>query len=184
MAEDKAKFPAPEDSDADDVVLALETANALWGRSDSKEAIRWLRRAAEAAEEAGNDMRSLTLARTAADLTTQLEDEGRPTMVQAPTPSRPPPSKPIASTPPPKPLRGMWFASMNLMSCSAGMRRSLLPGILYPRKCPRSNHLATTVFAASGPNMAPPTATPRPNNTPSCHSSLAYAISANDGWLP
>ena len=75
MAETKAKFPSPEDSDAEDVVLALETANALWGRSDAKEAIRWLRRAAEAAEEAGDDMRALTLARTAADLTTQVEKD-------------------------------------------------------------------------------------------------------------
>jgi hypothetical protein len=111
MAETKAKFPSPEDSDAEDVVLALETANALWGRSDAKEAIRWLRRAAEAAEEAGDDVRALTLARTAADLTTQVEQEApapaakttksspaaAPRPAQAPAATRP--AKPVASAP-------------------------------------------------------------------------------------
>jgi hypothetical protein len=114
MAETKAKFPSPEDSDAEDVVLALETANALWGRSDAKEAIRWLRRAAEAAEEAGDDMRALTLARTAADLTTQVEKDtpapaakaAASSPASAPRPSQaasaPRPAKPAAATSPAK----------------------------------------------------------------------------------
>jgi len=106
MADSKAKFPAPESSDPDDVVLALETANALWGRGDAREAIRWLRRAAEAAEEAGDDMRSLRLARTAADITTQLDSEGasagpaRPSTLSATPPPKPvsiPPAKPVAA---------------------------------------------------------------------------------------
>jgi hypothetical protein len=98
MAITKGRFPAPEDNDADDVVLALETANALWRRGDSREAIRWLRRAAEAAEETGNDMRALSLARTAAELTGDLENSA-----SAPASGFPPASAPRASKPPAQP---------------------------------------------------------------------------------
>jgi hypothetical protein len=105
MADSKAKLPAPESDDPDDVVLALETAKALWGRGDPKEAIRWLRRAAEAAETAGNDMRSLTLARTAAELASQVQDEAQeaqaasaPPAARAPAPVATPP-KPAAKAP-------------------------------------------------------------------------------------
>ena len=45
----------------------------MWGRGDKHEAVRWLRRAAEAASDAGSDMRALSLARSAADLTQALE---------------------------------------------------------------------------------------------------------------
>ena len=107
MAESKPKFPAPEDGDAEDVVLALETANALWGREDSREAIRWLRRAAEAAEEAGNDMRAVGLARTAADLSSQPDKakEAAPAKSSASSqPSSPQATQPAATpTPPDKP---------------------------------------------------------------------------------
>jgi hypothetical protein len=68
MSDPTLQFPEPEADDADDVVLSLETAGALWKKGDAHEAIRWLRRAAEAAEEAGNDLRAVALARAAADL--------------------------------------------------------------------------------------------------------------------
>ncbi len=60
--------PAVEDSDSDDVRWALETANAVWGRGDIREALQWIRRAAEAAAEVGADMRAVHLAKSAADL--------------------------------------------------------------------------------------------------------------------
>src|SRR5690606_30410099 len=41
---------------------------------DTHEALRWLKRAAESAEEAGDDVRSLSLAKAAAELRAQLED--------------------------------------------------------------------------------------------------------------
>jgi hypothetical protein len=62
-------FPAPEPSDTEDVAWTLQTAGTMWARGDAHEAVRWLRRAAEAASDAGNDERALTLARSAADLT-------------------------------------------------------------------------------------------------------------------
>ena len=63
------KVPEPEASDAEDVVWALQTAATMWSRGDSDGTIRWLRKAAESASDAGDDMRALTLAKKAADLT-------------------------------------------------------------------------------------------------------------------
>jgi hypothetical protein len=67
------EFPQPEPDDADEVVLALKTAGSLWTSGEKLEAIRWLRKAQESADGAGNDMRSLTLARAAAELTEAAE---------------------------------------------------------------------------------------------------------------
>jgi hypothetical protein len=84
-------FPAPKPGDSDEVQLALETASALWSKGDAREALRWLRRAAETAGDAGDDLRAVGLARAAADLSAEL---------QIP-PSIPPPgmSRPIAARP-------------------------------------------------------------------------------------
>ncbi|MBE7485720.1 MAG: hypothetical protein HS104_37835 [Polyangiaceae bacterium] len=66
-------FPAPETGDPEDVAWNLQTGGTMWGRGDHHEAVRWLRRAAEAASDAGSDMRAVALARAAADLTVALE---------------------------------------------------------------------------------------------------------------
>jgi len=55
-------------TDSEDVAWALQTAEALWKRSERLDAIVWLRRAAQAAGEAEDDDRALTLARGAAEL--------------------------------------------------------------------------------------------------------------------
>ncbi len=81
-------LPAPAPEDGEDVVLALETASTLWKRGDTQDAIRWLRRAAESAEEAGDDTRALALARTAADLSSGSERGA-----VRPSSSRPQPTK-------------------------------------------------------------------------------------------
>ena len=65
------RTPGPSLSDSDDVLLALETAQALEVRGDIAEAARWLRRAAHEAEKQGNDSRVLALAHAAADLTSR-----------------------------------------------------------------------------------------------------------------
>ena len=78
MPELSSKFPNAEPSDPEGVVLALETARALWLRRDRQEAVRWIRRAAENAEEAGEDARAVALARAAADLMTETESRSEP----------------------------------------------------------------------------------------------------------
>ncbi len=101
-------FPSASPSDGDGVRDNLETAKALWDQGDQKEAVRWLQRAATAAEEAGDDARSLSLARHAADLAAQVA----PLSTRSPdeVPRRPPgesgapPSlRRSTSAPPPRP---------------------------------------------------------------------------------
>ncbi len=70
---ESVEFPLPGPGDPEDVAWALETAGALWARGDAREAVRWLRRAAETASDAGLDGRAVALARVAADLTTELK---------------------------------------------------------------------------------------------------------------
>jgi hypothetical protein len=61
-------FPSPLANDADDVVIALKSARSLWDSADCAEAARWLRKAASAAQEAGDDDRALELAKRAGDI--------------------------------------------------------------------------------------------------------------------
>ena len=87
--------PQPELSDSDDVLLALETARALETQGEFREAARWLRRAADEAEQQGNDERVLALARAAADLTNLV---GSSPPGPAETPTIPPPSPGVLDT--------------------------------------------------------------------------------------
>jgi hypothetical protein len=102
--------PAPEPTDSDDVALALETARALEAQGESGEAARWLRRAADQADQEGNDLRVVTLARAAADLTSPTSGS-MPRSIQPPPPKPPPWSAPPPrasappGTPPPPPAR-------------------------------------------------------------------------------
>src|ERR1700733_6406733 len=65
-------IPPARKTDAEDVVWALQTADALWKRNERVDAIVWLRRAAQAAGEAEDDERAVALARNAAELTELL----------------------------------------------------------------------------------------------------------------
>src|SRR5580693_7568979 len=65
-------IPLTLETDAEDVAWALQTADALWKRNERVDAIVWLRRAAQAAGEAEDDDRALTLARGAAELAERL----------------------------------------------------------------------------------------------------------------
>ncbi len=48
--------------------MALKSARSLWEAADNAQAARWLRKAATAAEEAGDDRRSLELAKAASEV--------------------------------------------------------------------------------------------------------------------
>jgi hypothetical protein len=71
-------IPPTIDSDAEDVVWALQTAEALWKRNERVDAIVWLRRAAQAAGDAEDDDRALALARGAAELAEWIADNPYP----------------------------------------------------------------------------------------------------------
>jgi hypothetical protein len=83
-----AAIPHALDNDAEDVAWALQTAEALWKRNERIDAIVWLRRAAQAAGEADDDDRALTLARDAAELAEWIAQNPAPDAVR----SAPPPT--------------------------------------------------------------------------------------------
>ena len=79
-----APIPPPHADDDEDVNWALSTASALWGRGERAEALKWLRRAAEAASDADADARSLELFKLAADISTRLSHPPPPPSVPVP----------------------------------------------------------------------------------------------------
>ncbi len=78
MSESFSELPEVEPQDPESVAVAIETARALFRTGDRLDALRWLRRAAERAEEAGDDLRAVNLARSAADLSTELQSSVPP----------------------------------------------------------------------------------------------------------
>ena len=66
-------MPTSEPTDSGDTRWALQTAMTLWGQGERREALQWVRRAAEAAAEAGQDDRALVLAKAGAELRSHLE---------------------------------------------------------------------------------------------------------------
>ncbi|HEY3254635.1 MAG TPA: hypothetical protein VGJ91_11830, partial [Polyangiaceae bacterium] len=100
-------LPEVEPLDPEPVAVAVETARALFRSGEQMEALRWLRRAAERAEESGDDMRALNLARSAADLSTALQSvpppqPASPASAPPPTPPTPRASVPPAAAPAPR----------------------------------------------------------------------------------
>jgi hypothetical protein len=97
-------FPSPLSDDVEDVVLALELGGSLWAKGDVRESVRWLRRAAAAAEAAGNDIRGVRLAAMAADIVTEfaITSMTPPPPSVARRSSGPPPLPPAASHPLPE----------------------------------------------------------------------------------
>ena len=98
-------IPAARDDDPEDVSWALSTAATQWARGDRIEALKWLRRAAEAASEAEKDSRALELAKAAADLSTpSMPPPSRPPPAMTPkAPPATPSSRPISVAPKPAP---------------------------------------------------------------------------------
>jgi hypothetical protein len=82
MSDSSFDLPEVEALDPESVAVAIETARALFRSGEGQDALRWLRRAAERAEESGDDVRAVHLARSAADLKTALQS------VPPPPPSR------------------------------------------------------------------------------------------------
>lgn len=78
MSEKLSDLPQAEAADPDGVQVALRAAHTLWSRGDTSESLRWLRRAAESASDEGADLRSLQLAKAAADLRAKLFGSGEP----------------------------------------------------------------------------------------------------------
>ncbi len=103
------RMPVGAAGDSSDVAVALEVAGALWDKGDRDEAIRWLKRAVEAASGAGDAARASSLAQAAGELEASLADGHKePAAPSIPATVPPIPSDaPVvmggASRPPPMP---------------------------------------------------------------------------------
>ena len=75
MSAEPPAFPRALDDDDDDVAWALQTAGVQWERGGAADAVVWLRRAAEAAAEAGKFGRSGDLQRRANELDRWLKQK-------------------------------------------------------------------------------------------------------------
>ncbi len=75
---DAVQYPNPADADLEEVHCSLSVGATLWSRGDEKEALKWLRRAAEAAADSDADLRAVELYKAAADITTMLENNDKP----------------------------------------------------------------------------------------------------------
>jgi hypothetical protein len=96
---DTAPFPQPLATDLEDVAWALSTAQAMWARGERADALKWVKRASEAAEEAGDDDRAFALARQVAELKDAAGS-------MAPPPPPPPPPEPPYQEAPARPATG------------------------------------------------------------------------------
>jgi hypothetical protein len=96
MADKNPAFAVKPD-DPKDVSWGLTTADACWKRGERSEALKWLRRAVEAASEAECDARALELAKVAADLATQIGSMAPPAPAASPPVAVPVAPKPLAA---------------------------------------------------------------------------------------
>jgi hypothetical protein len=114
MPSTTTSVPAAVPGDTADVAEALDVARAFWEGGNKPEALRFVKRAVEAADQAGKASRFIALARAFADLENAVPPaapsgpavsapaapRGRST-APPPVPSRPPPLKRSAAPPPP-----------------------------------------------------------------------------------
>ncbi|HEY4015519.1 MAG TPA: hypothetical protein VGM06_19380 [Polyangiaceae bacterium] len=96
------RMPAGAAGDSSDVAVALEVAGALWEKGDHDEGLRWLKRAIEAASEAGDAARAAALVKASSELEASLTRDASAKSVPATAPPIPSeaPVIPGASRPP------------------------------------------------------------------------------------
>jgi hypothetical protein len=148
--------PEPQPNDPEDLSTALETAAIFGAQGDVREAVRWVRRAAELAGDAGDDMRALTLARAVADL-------GESVAPAAPAPEPPADGGSSAAAtgvaaapPPPPPLPAQDFPSNG--------DRITNPGIA-PASTPPDAPPVQAALEPSSPLRSRPASVPPPTAT-------------------
>lgn len=160
-------IPPAKKDDSEDVAWALSTAEAMCARGDRSDALKWLRRAAEAASEAQADDRALELAKAAADLASTLAATSHPPpppsrpapplTVKSPVPARAPsvPARPQGT--PPRPPAGAispFVSALNAESRRTG--RPARPDIVIARPAEEGTQPMATVKIPGAPANEPP----------------------------
>ncbi len=106
MGGDLSLLPEAQPDDAEDVAWGLQTAAALWGRGEHREAVVWLRRAIGAARDAGAEERAAALELSVGAIERTLVDAAAASVVAEgveATPSVAAPGTAATSTPLPLP---------------------------------------------------------------------------------
>ena len=103
MTEPYPPFPEPLEDDDDDVAWALQTAKVQWTRGGQADAIVWLRRAADSADQLGNVWRASDLRRMIDEIVAHLARPSRPPIGSS-RPPAPMSRPPIGSSRPPAPM--------------------------------------------------------------------------------
>jgi hypothetical protein len=179
-------FPTPEDDDAEDVAWGLTTGAALWRQGERYDAIVWLKRAVEAANEAGAATRADQLNRAATDLIAALATPpqsaspsapnmpaaprapaGKPAPPRAPSPSPMPKAVPVPPKPPPpaKARTPLPFAAAKPAPQDAPIESSAERA--EPIASPIAEPVAPPVFAPSPDDEPTPIRAPMPSVTTS-----------------
>lgn len=164
MMQQIVDIPTPSGADSETVITALETAALFRSKGDGREAMRWLRRAAESAGEAGDDQRALSLSRAVADLHEELDAAPAAAAAAAPetaaevaapsssAPHSPPPS-PSPAAPKPAPSARVSYPPP---PSSRSARSSSIPRPSYsPRPSSRPSYASSTRLpAVSAPSQS------------------------------
>ncbi|WP_394820555.1 hypothetical protein [Pendulispora albinea] len=158
-------IPPPLADDHEDVSWALSTAQSTWERGEHTDALKWLRRAVEAASEAEADDRALTLAKAAADLTTRIDElgwevssvrPGAPTITVPDTPNVAKPTVRLSPlVPPPPPPSGPTAPVGHLSARPQVPPAPPAPSPRAFRPSPPSGPSAEPVASSSSPISSP-----------------------------
>ena len=189
------EYPEALDSDSDDVSTALTVGASFWTRGEHDDALKWLRKAADEAFDAGQDDRGLELSKLAAALVSVIPPPPRPSV--APAPSVAPPAPPVAvsvappapvSAAPPRPQAPVMVQSETATQefAAAVVTRTEAPPPAEEPHAPTPQPSVTAASSVEGPaapsasprqtSVTPPSAQPksalpRPVTTPSATSS-------------
>jgi len=177
---DAVKYPNPADADLEEVHCSLSVGATLWSRGDEEEALKWLRRAAEAAADSEADMRAVELFKAAADITTMLESNEKPPSAAKSAP-RAKKSQPKAKKRQPsksKAGRKRRFPDddqeMTMVRPETALRRALTridPG--YPDRIDLPGGQDQSPAPAAGQPATPPPSEPAPKKAAADASSMA-----------
>jgi hypothetical protein len=155
-------IPPAFDDDDEDVHWALSTASALWARGERAEALRWLRRAAEAASDANADDRAVDLFKAAAAVAASIDAASEPAETPVPLPPRPPVAPRAEGSSPNLPFElrvpaaGGPRARVTLPETPAARG---VPKPAQPMASPSTGRIAPQRSATSASSSRPPTRT-------------------------
>lgn len=177
LAAQRITIPPSSDRDTDDVQCSLTVAKSLWTQGEKKEALKWLRRAAEQASDAEDDIRSLELYKMAADVATLVSKRFVPAAVPSASPTPPEIAPAAVSDVAPRAQRPeAWkIASHRRRSSPPVIPDDVVPPSTIPRP-PRTPHDLTGNARRLDSNAAPRPASNAPPSDASVVIPLARPV--------